>query len=318
MREKPSSAKSNKACFTAGFVKYASAEDLGCREGPLSTLDCLQLPGGYRPIADVPVRRLNAHMRSLGCLIAGILLFVGAPASACQRLPSVYFRGGSIVLNPDAHASLQVFAQRALAHLDRIRSIRVVGHSDRTGTARARERISLRRAEVVRSFLIANGIPARLLLAARAGDTEPLTDPSDNVREPLNRRVELKLTLSERDPGQPDSGCPGRPSPLPSHRLEVPADQQADAQEADYVACLDAAAQHYGALAGRAGTGVGSAGDPFADCRNFQQAWRDALARANPQRGLAAAEARINVRMVDIGRRVSARMNQAYQDNNYE
>jgi outer membrane protein OmpA-like peptidoglycan-associated protein len=128
-------------------------------------------------------------------LLAGLALSPGR-AAACQQFPIVYFRGGSTIINPDGQAGLRGFAQQALERLNGIRSIRIVGHSDRTGSRAARQRISLLRAQAVRDVLIASGVPARLLAASGAGDSQPSIETADRTREPMNRRVELEVAYS--------------------------------------------------------------------------------------------------------------------------
>lgn len=132
-------------------------------------------------------------MRHAWLALTALLLLTPSAAPACQQLPSVYFWGGSTEIHADRQAALRGFAQQALGRLDTIQSICVIGHSDRTGSRAARERISRLRAATVRDFLIASGIPERLISASGASDTQSLVETEDNVREPLNRRVEIQL-----------------------------------------------------------------------------------------------------------------------------
>jgi outer membrane protein OmpA-like peptidoglycan-associated protein len=159
----------------------------------------------------VTARRRTPGTRawSLAALLAASLLVLPRPASACQQLPIVYFRGGSSAIGPDGEAALRGFAQQALARLDRLASIRIVGHSDRTGAAAARARIARERAQAVRNLLIGAGIPARLIGASGAADAEPAADTPEGVREPLNRRAELRIAYAEgRAPAaEPGSLC---------------------------------------------------------------------------------------------------------------
>ena len=139
-------------------------------------------------------------MRHVRIFVALALLSLPSVASACQRLPSVFFAGGSTEINAPGHDVLSDFAVQSLGRLDRIRSVRIIGHTDRTGSPAARRHISLRRAEAVRDLLIARGIPARLLAASGAGDSQPLVETEDNVREPMNRRVEIEVIWAPAPP----------------------------------------------------------------------------------------------------------------------
>ena len=69
----------------------------------------------------------------------------------------------------------------------------VIGHTDRVGTLQFNDRLSLQRAERVRSELVKLGIDeARIQIAGR-GEREPLVPTADEVAEPRNRRVEISV-----------------------------------------------------------------------------------------------------------------------------
>jgi outer membrane protein OmpA-like peptidoglycan-associated protein len=71
--------------------------------------------------------------------------------------------------------------------------IEIIGHTDTMGTEEHNDRLSLQRAERVRSSLIQRGIgipPGSLHVAGR-GKRELLVPTADQVAEPKNRRVEL-------------------------------------------------------------------------------------------------------------------------------
>lgn len=69
----------------------------------------------------------------------------------------------------------------------------VIGHTDRRGSLEANDRLSLQRAQAVRDRLVAAGAaPERVSVAGR-GEREPAVATEDEVPEPRNRRVEIKL-----------------------------------------------------------------------------------------------------------------------------
>jgi outer membrane protein OmpA-like peptidoglycan-associated protein len=69
----------------------------------------------------------------------------------------------------------------------------VVGHTDTVGTDEHNDRLSIQRAQRVRSGLLARGLglPASDVLAAGRGKRETLVPTADQVAEPRNRRVEV-------------------------------------------------------------------------------------------------------------------------------
>jgi OmpA-OmpF porin, OOP family len=72
-------------------------------------------------------------------------------------------------------------------------NVRVVGHADRSGSAKYNDGLSLRRADVVKSALVAEGIPAGAVTVSARGESEPLVPTADGVREPQNRRVNITM-----------------------------------------------------------------------------------------------------------------------------
>jgi outer membrane protein OmpA-like peptidoglycan-associated protein len=72
-------------------------------------------------------------------------------------------------------------------------SINVVGHADRSGSDAYNNALSMRRAKVVSSALVAEGIPQGALSVSAKGESEPLVPTADGVREPQNRRVNISM-----------------------------------------------------------------------------------------------------------------------------
>ncbi len=71
--------------------------------------------------------------------------------------------------------------------------VAVVGHTDRTGTARRNAQLALQRAEAIRDLLIAEGLDPALIEVDSHGEDNPLIATDDDVPEPRNRRVEVTV-----------------------------------------------------------------------------------------------------------------------------
>ena len=91
---------------------------------------------------------------------------------------------------------------RARATLDEVVSavnslgttaLSLVGHADTVGSASYNEGLSKRRAQRVANALVDRGIPAANMTLAGRGETDLARQTGNNVREPLNRRVEITL-----------------------------------------------------------------------------------------------------------------------------
>ena len=73
------------------------------------------------------------------------------------------------------------------------KEIYVVGHTDRVGTDSHNQKLSSRRANFVRDFIISKGIKSSILFGSFQGESRPLVYTEDEVAEPLNRRVEVMI-----------------------------------------------------------------------------------------------------------------------------
>jgi Cu-Zn family superoxide dismutase len=76
---------------------------------------------------------------------------------------------------------------------DKPSRIDIAGHTDRSGSDAVNLAASRRRAEAVKTYLVAQGIPAALLRVSAYGERSPIVPTEDGVREGQNRRVEIRL-----------------------------------------------------------------------------------------------------------------------------
>ncbi|MEM7190441.1 MAG: OmpA family protein, partial [Pseudomonadota bacterium] len=73
-------------------------------------------------------------------------------------------------------------------------ALSLVGHADTVGSAGYNQGLSERRARRVANALVDRGIPAGAMTLAGRGEQDLARQTGDNVREPLNRRVEITLS----------------------------------------------------------------------------------------------------------------------------
>ncbi len=115
----------------------------------------------------------------------------------------VLFASGSATINEAGKDSLRKVAEAlkeiAASIPDDVNWVlRVVGHSDRqpinTAEFKSNWELSSARAIAVVRFFIAEGVPARRLVAAGFGEFQPLDRASSAEAFRRNRRIELKLT----------------------------------------------------------------------------------------------------------------------------
>jgi len=103
----------------------------------------------------------------------------------------VFFDFDSSRLTPEAK---QIVASAAADALQgKTTRIDVTGHTDRSGSDRYNQALSVRRAESVRRELVADGVADSLIVTRGVGESDPLVPTADGVREPQNRRVEIVI-----------------------------------------------------------------------------------------------------------------------------
>ena len=71
--------------------------------------------------------------------------------------------------------------------------VAVVGHTDTTGTPAGNFELGLKRANAIRSRLVAAQVAASLIEATSHGEADLLVKTADEVLEPRNRRVEITV-----------------------------------------------------------------------------------------------------------------------------
>jgi outer membrane protein OmpA-like peptidoglycan-associated protein len=102
----------------------------------------------------------------------------------------VLFKTNDSALLPIAESQLRKVAE-ALDAYDQGRKIVVAGHTDSKGSASANQRLSLARAESVRTFLVRSGGAADRITAVGKGKDEPIADNRTAEGRANNRRVEI-------------------------------------------------------------------------------------------------------------------------------
>ena len=113
------------------------------------------------------------------------------PPPPATQAPSfmVFFDWDRSNLSSQAEATIQ---QAASAYKQTgAARVTATGHADRSGPEGYNMALSLRRANAVKNSLVRNGVPAAAIAVVGRGESQPLVQTADGVREPQNRRVEI-------------------------------------------------------------------------------------------------------------------------------
>ncbi|NWG76298.1 MAG: OmpA family protein [Rubrivivax sp.] len=108
------------------------------------------------------------------------------------EVPSdISFATGSAAIEPRLRPILDAFANGLGAQPQMI--VRIVGHTDSTGSDAVNDPLSLRRAESVRNYLSDRGVSASRIEVAGRGSREPVATNDTPEGRAKNRRVEIFL-----------------------------------------------------------------------------------------------------------------------------
>jgi outer membrane protein OmpA-like peptidoglycan-associated protein len=105
-------------------------------------------------------------------------------------LENVQFETGSAKIKPESYSLLDQVALTMKANPE-IKTVRVEGHTDETGSHEMNMRLSKARAESVKQHLINKGVAANRLKAEGFGPDKPIASGSDPQSRAKNRRVEF-------------------------------------------------------------------------------------------------------------------------------
>jgi OmpA-OmpF porin, OOP family len=105
-------------------------------------------------------------------------------------LEGVSFESGSARLQPGSYVELDSIAKVLLANPRQ--RVEIGGHTDNSGTPADNQHLSTLRAEAVRNYLVAKGVPFQQMVARGYGATVPRTPDTTPQGKAANRRVEIR------------------------------------------------------------------------------------------------------------------------------
>ncbi|MEO0465170.1 MAG: OmpA family protein [Pseudomonadota bacterium] len=102
---------------------------------------------------------------------------------------NVSFSTGGAGINDESARLLD--AASGVAKLCQSYEIEIGGHTDKVGDALFNQRLSERRAQSVRQFLVERGVPASILVAIGYGESDPIDTRDNEEAYAANRRTEF-------------------------------------------------------------------------------------------------------------------------------
>lgn len=125
---------------------------------------------------------------------------VGDQEAILVRLPDgVTFATGSAAINPGFRTTLDSVAETLINYPNSL--IDVYGFTDTTGSPSTNQRLSEQRAQAVADYLTSRGVSRARMATQGFGEQYDYLriKTGDNVNEPLNRRVEIKIIPVSQD-----------------------------------------------------------------------------------------------------------------------
>lgn len=115
-----------------------------------------------------------------------------APAATSARPFLIFFDWDRANVNDSARPTLSEITNTIKANPNA--NVRISGHADKSGTDRYNDALSKRRADAVLNALTQQGVQRNRTTVESFGESRPLVDTADGVREPQNRRVEVNIS----------------------------------------------------------------------------------------------------------------------------
>lgn len=125
------------------------------------------------------------------------------PPPATPVYETVTLKAGALfdvnksTLKPAGMAELDDLAGK-ISGTARVSDIKIVGHTDSTGTESYNQQLSVRRATTVRDYLASKGVDANLMSVSGMGESAPIADNTTSAGRAQNRRVEVSIGVTEQ------------------------------------------------------------------------------------------------------------------------
>jgi OOP family OmpA-OmpF porin len=179
-------------CWRTGYWTPADAV-VGC-DLPLCTPPeelkdgkCVLPPAPPAPVTPPPVVTPPAPVKPAAPVVSAEKVSFAADA---------FFDFDKAVLKPEGKAKLdEVVSKLNTINLEVIIG---VGHTDSVGTDAYNDKLSLRRADAVKAYLISKGVEANRVYSEGKGEKQPVADNKTADGRAKNRRVEIEVVGTKK------------------------------------------------------------------------------------------------------------------------
>lgn len=128
--------------------------------------------------------KLDAKVQTVRGERSGILTEIVIPATAM-------FAFDSAELTDEGRKSIEDYRETLIPEMAQAYTALIIGHTDSQGDAEYNQKLSLRRAEAVRDYLVETGAKAEKLSVLGRGENDPIASNDTPEGQASNRRVEV-------------------------------------------------------------------------------------------------------------------------------
>lgn len=177
-----------KTAIGAGVGALAGAAIGGDAKGALIGAG-VGAAGGYIWSKQMEQKKLAMERATMG---SGVAVTQTSDNQLKLNVPGdLSFDTGRADIKPNMRPILDQFAS-GLANQPNT-EVRIIGHTDNTGSDQTNNRLSVERAQATKNYLVARGVNANQVVVAGRGEHEPVADNSTEAGRARNRRVEIFL-----------------------------------------------------------------------------------------------------------------------------
>jgi hypothetical protein len=152
--------------------------------------------GGYVWSKNMEEKKLAMEKATAG---TGVVVTQTPDNQLKLNIPSdISFDSGRYNIKPNLQPVLDQFAQGLNGQP--LTEVRIVGHTDSTGTDAVNQPLSMNRAQSARDYLVVKGVDARRIATEGHGAKQPISDNATDAGRAKNRRNEI--FLAERQPAK--------------------------------------------------------------------------------------------------------------------
>lgn len=143
---------------------------------------------GYNP------RTVILDPKDIGELRKVIRNIVLTPAGEAIRLNNLIFAQGKAYIQPQSYAELDEVVEMMDDNKQII--IQLEGHTDNLGDAQANVKLSEKRVEAVKKYIVGKGISKNRIKTKAFGGSQPINNAVTPDARNMNRRVEMRILQS--------------------------------------------------------------------------------------------------------------------------